>query len=282
MILKPDANTSFGEMHFGNALLGDKRRTDRLVSCADALCRHPGGTLPDKLNSPADLKAFYRLCDCPDVTHGAVLAPHQDRTLQCIEQMRRPILILHDATELDYTTHFSLADDLGQIGNGKHRGYICQNSLAVDPKTREVMGLTNQVLHHRVRVPKGETDAQRRDRKTRESRLWLHGTKGLPSRRQLVDVCDQGADTFEFLQHECNSGRRFVIRSAYNRGMLIGHHDTNRRSSSPSDASDTDGLPLGPSSDASVSPRSAASSPNTAQRFSFHGKPLTKGSSIAR
>jgi len=24
--------------------------------------RHPGGTLPDKLSSPADLKALYRLC----------------------------------------------------------------------------------------------------------------------------------------------------------------------------------------------------------------------------
>lgn len=231
MILKSDSNESFGEMHFGNALLGDKRRTNRLVRCADALCRHPGGTLPDKLNSPADLKALYRLCNCPDVTHEAVLAPHRERTLQMIQQTRRPILILHDATELDYTTHFSLADDLGQIGNGKHRGYICQNSLAVDPKTREVIGLTNQVLHHRVRVPKNETAAQRRDRKTRESRLWLHGTKGLPSRRQFVDVCDQGADTFEFLQHECYSGRRFVIRSTYSRGIVIGHNDSNCRSS---------------------------------------------------
>ena len=223
MILKSESNESFGQMHFGNAVLGDKRRTNCLVRCADALSRHPGGTLPDKINSPADLKAFYRLCDCPDVTHKAVLAPHRERTLQTIERLRRPILILHDATELDYTTHFSLADDLGQIGNGKYRGYICQNSLAVDPKTREVIGLANQVLHHRVRVPKSETAAQRRDRETRESRLWLHGTDGLPSRRQLVDVCDQGADTFEFLQHECYSGRRFVIRSAYNRGILIGH-----------------------------------------------------------
>ena len=230
MVLKSDSNESFGEMHFGNASLGDKRRTDRLVRCADAMCRHQGGTLPDKLNSPADLKAFYRLCDYPDVTHQAVFAPHQERTLQIIQEMRRPILILHDATELDYTTHYSVSG-LGQIGSGKHRGYICQNSLAVDPKTREVVGLTNQILHDRVRVPKGETDAQRRDRKTRESRLWLHGTKGLPSRRQLVDVCDQGADTFEFLQHECQSGRRFVIRSAYSRRIFTGHNDMKCRSS---------------------------------------------------
>lgn len=229
MILR-SSSKSFGESHFGNASLGDKRRTACLVRSANALCRHPGGTLPDKLNTPADLKAFYRLFDRPEVTHETVLAPHRDRTLQCIQRMRRPILVLHDATELDYSTHLSL-DGLGQIGNGKNRGYICQNSLAVDPKTREVIGLTNQVLHHRVRVRKGETGARRRERKTRESRLWLQGTKGLPNRRQLIDVCDQGADTFEFLQHECQSGRRFVIRSAYNRGTLVGHGDTNCRSS---------------------------------------------------
>jgi len=159
-----------------------------------------------------------------------VLAPHCEWTLEAIKQMRRTVLIIHDATELDYTTHPSLSG-LGQIGNGNHRGYICQNSLAVDPKRREVLGLTNQVLHHRVHAPKRETAAQRRDRETRESRLWLQGTEGLPSRRQFVDVCDQGADTFEFLQHECYSGRRFLIRSAHDRGIWIGHKETNCRGS---------------------------------------------------
>lgn len=230
MIMRSDSNQSFGDMHFGNAQLGDKRRTKRLVACADAMCRHPGGSLPDKFQSPADLKAFYRLCDCPDVTHQAILDAHRERTLEIIGRLRRPVLIIHDATELDYTTHESLSE-LGQIGNGNHRGYICQNSLAVDPQTRGVLGLTNQVLHHRVQAPKNETTAQRRERETRESRLWLHGTEGLPKRRQLVDVCDQGADTFEFLQHECYSGRHFVIRSAYDRGIWIGHEETNCRTS---------------------------------------------------
>ena len=52
------------------------------------------------------------------------------------------LTILHDTTELEYTTHKSL-DDLGPIGNGHRRGYITHNSLAVEPKTREVIGLCN-------------------------------------------------------------------------------------------------------------------------------------------
>jgi len=215
---------SFGEINFGSAELGDRRRTRRLVRSADLMCRRPGGSLPQKFRSPKDLRAYYRLMHCDKVTHESVLAPHRQAVLENLSQVKSTVLILHDATELDFTTHASLSG-LGQIGNGNHRGYIAQNSLAVNAKTREVLGLCNQVLHHRADVPKNETTAQKRHRKSRESLLWLKGVQPLPAHSQLVDVCDQGADTFEFLEHELRSGRRFVIRAAYDRAVLIGHGD---------------------------------------------------------
>jgi hypothetical protein len=97
--------------------------------------------------------------------------------------------------------------------------------LLVDPEHRQVRGLLQQVLHLRAKVPKSETKAQRRKRQDRESRLWLEGTAPLPAQRRLIDVCDQGADTFEFLAHETHSGRRFVIRAAYDRRIWVGHQD---------------------------------------------------------
>jgi len=214
---------SFGEVNFGNAKLGDARRTRRLVQTADLMCRRPGGSLPQKLNNPKDLRAFYRLMHCDRVTHEAILDSHRQATQSEIDQTPEPVLVLHDATELDFTTHRSLEEDLGQIGNGSCPGYIVQNSLAIEAKNRRVLGLYNQVLHHRADVPDGETMAQKRSRESRESLLWLQGTKPLPGDKKLVDVCDQGADTFEFLEQEVNSGRRFVIRAAYDRGIFIGH-----------------------------------------------------------
>ena len=65
----------FGEEHFGAAQLGDLRRTKRLVQLADKMVMHPGGTLPDKIDDPASLKALYRLVDQEEVTHATVLAP---------------------------------------------------------------------------------------------------------------------------------------------------------------------------------------------------------------
>ena len=98
---------SFGEMNFGHAELGDKRRTKRLVKVADQMCLRPGGSLPQKLRSPADLHAFYRLMDKDDVTHQAILDSHRQATLGRMKELEGPVLVLHDTTELEYTTRKS-------------------------------------------------------------------------------------------------------------------------------------------------------------------------------
>jgi len=208
-------------MHFGAVELGDQRRNERLPQLVDELVRHPGGTLPQKLPRPADLEAFYHLCQREEVTHAAVLAPHRAHVLQKLQTTKQFLLVVHDATEFDFSSRTSLKR-LGQIGNGCGRGYIAQQSLVVDPARGTVVGLANQILHRRAKVPKREGVAAKRERESRESRLWLQGTEGLPARRQVVDVCDRGADTFEFLEHEVHSGRTFVIRATYDRAIQPG------------------------------------------------------------
>jgi hypothetical protein len=224
-----DADPGLGHDIFGAAELGDRRRTARLVKSFDRMCAHPGGTLPDKMASPPDLRALYRLCDADGVTHEAVLAPARAHALARAGDRPGDVLVLHDATELDYTTLGSLADDLGQIGKGDHRGYLCHNVLAVAADSGDVLGLVDQVLHRRDEVSKDETLAEHRDRPTRESRLWVLGTRHLPADRRLIDVADQGADTFEFLEHEYRSGRRFVVRATEPRKVYAGHEPTGPR-----------------------------------------------------
>jgi hypothetical protein len=217
------SHDSFGEIHFGAAQLGNKARTRRLATLATQLVRHPGGTLPQKLGDPAALRATYRLMARREVTHQAVLASHRAETLRRISGHEGPVLIVCDATELDYTTITSL-ERLGQIGNGEHRrGYICQNCLAVDPQTRQALGLVNQLLHIRADAPEGENKEQSRRRLSRESRLWPDGTRDLPGDWRLVVVCDRGGDTFEELEHEQRSGRRVVVRARHDRRILAGH-----------------------------------------------------------
>ena len=218
-----ETDVNLGQLLFGHAQLGDKRRTVRLPELFNRMQRHPGGTLPDKLSEPADLRAFYRLCDADDVTHTALIDAARQHTFRRIAESQGPVLILRDATELDFTSLSSLADQLGQIGKGTRRGYICQNVLAVEADTGDVLGLIDQILHCRDEVPDNETLAEHRERATRESLLWLRGTNNLPNDTKLIDVSDQGSDTFEFLEHECHSGRRFVVRAHKVRTVYAGH-----------------------------------------------------------
>jgi hypothetical protein len=218
------AMPSFGRSDFGDVALGDPRRTRRLVALVDLLDRHPGGTLPDKFNRPADLRAFYRLMNRPEVTHEVLIGSHGDATRQRVRALGSGVVLqLHDATELDFTTKTTLLDQLGQIGQGTRRGYICHNSLAVRADTGETLGLLSQILHHRADVPDGETVPQARAREDRESRLWVRGAAACgpaPKGIQCVDVSDSLSDTFEYLAYEVTHERPFVLRAKENRKLV--------------------------------------------------------------
>lgn len=217
---------TFGQQHFGHLELGDKRRSARLPRLVDAMCRHPGGTLPQKLSEPADLRSLYRLVNAPQVTHEAVMKTHFQVTREKIDQTvsaGHTVLIVHDATELDYSSKTTLVPHLGQIGQGTNWGYICHNSLAIRADTKEALGLTSQILHHRADVPKGETTKQRRERENRESRLWVQGARqsGIASTLgMVVDVSDSLSDTFEYMAFEIGAERSFVLRARENRKLV--------------------------------------------------------------
>jgi len=212
------AGWAFAVEHFGAVDLGDQRRKQRLLATVARVIEHPGGSLPQKMQSPAALKGLYRLVQNDRVTHESVLAPHRQLTL---DRMRKEkvVLVIHDTTELDFTGKKSLKD-LGQVGNGSQRGYLCHQSLAVVPQTREVLGLAQQTLYCRPQVPADEPREAKRQRQNRESRLWQQGCEkigSLPQDVLGVDVADRAADLFEFLDYEHRNGRSYVVRSLHNR-----------------------------------------------------------------
>lgn len=215
----------FGREHFSQAELGDLRRTKRLVKVADRIVSHPGGTLPAKMGTPADLKALYRLVDCDAVTHAAVIQTHRQLTLERMRQCKGVVLLIHDTTQLDFTGKRSLSK-LGQIAKGFHRGYLCHNTLAVEFEGGRVIGLASQILHTRPKVPRKEPRKKRRDRTNRESRLWKRGSEAVgppPPTCTWVDVCDRGADLFEYLDHKhAQAGGWYVVRSKHDRVVWAG------------------------------------------------------------
>lgn len=165
---------AWAEAHFTGTRLGDRRRSRRLMAAAAVLANRPEGTLPQRF-ALAPLRAVYRLCNRPEVTRQAVTEPHLTATREAIGATRSATLILHDSTELVFTSHHALTG-LGQTGNGRGRGLLQHNSLAIDAATGMVHGLIAQQVSPRPKAPKNESRAAREGRE-RQSQVWARGVR---------------------------------------------------------------------------------------------------------
>src|SRR5262249_3715003 len=144
-----------------------------------------------------ELRGFYRLCDQSQATLAALQQPHWEQTRQAMRLLPL-VLILHDTTELDFTSHRKLTG-VGPIGDGNGKGFLQHNSLAIVPQPRQVLGLAYQQLKVRQPAPQGESTYQRK-RRARESELWQQGFRAAgppPAGCCWVDVCDRGSDDYE-------------------------------------------------------------------------------------
>jgi hypothetical protein len=210
---------AWAEAHFGGADLGDRRRTRRLVRCAAAIAAHPEKSFPQVFDWDG-LRAFYRLCEQPAVTLTSVQGPHWRLTRQSMAG-EPLVLILHDTTELDFTAHAAL-EGAGPIGDGRGRGFLQHNSLAVVPEPRRGLGLAYQQLRVRAAAPPGESSARRR-RRGRESDLWPEGIRAAgpaPEGCCWVDVGDRGCDIYEAMAAARGAGHHFLLRLTQDRRVF--------------------------------------------------------------
>ena len=146
----------WAQTQFGSARLGHKRRTKRLIKVARQIALDCMASLPDQIESWADLKGAYRFFDTKAVTFEAVAEPHWELTRNCGPGRK---LIIDDTTELDFGCSRQI-DGVGPVGTGLGKGFLLHNAMMVDPVTHEVLGLAGQELFLRKPAPKKETRAE--------------------------------------------------------------------------------------------------------------------------
>jgi Transposase DNA-binding/Transposase Tn5 dimerisation domain len=211
---------AWAERNFATAQLGDRRRTRRLVESAARIAAHPEKAFP-QIFDWNDLRGFYRVCDRQETTLAAVMQPHWDQTRQAMAEQPL-VLIVHDTTELDFTSHHALTG-IGPIGNERGRGLLQHNSLAIVPRPRQVLGLAYQQCRVRQPAPQGESTYQRK-RRPRESDLWTEGIRAAgrpPAGCCWVDVADRGSDDYEVMRAAQAVGHHFLIRANQNRRVFV-------------------------------------------------------------
>jgi hypothetical protein len=207
----------WAQQTFGEVRLGHRSRTERAVMMAAAIAADPAASLPKQMESEAALHAAYRFLQTPEVSYERLMRPHVEQTRQVMGQHKQ-VLLIQDTTEVDYQ-HHPTTTGLGPIGNGTHHGFLLQTVLAIEPVSRQVLGIAHQEPFLRKAVPKGETKRER-ERRQRESQVWERSVQAIgepPAGVQWIHVGDRYSDMFPFLwacrQQHCD----FVVRAAQDR-----------------------------------------------------------------
>jgi hypothetical protein len=216
----PDCQ-QWAQEHFGAAKLGDPRRTTRLVGSAAAIAAHPEISFPS-LFDWNELRAFYNLCGRDEATLQSLQTPHWQHTRQAMATLPL-VLIVHDTTELDFTSHHAL-QGAGPIGDHRGQGLLQHNSLAFTPDGSRLLGLAYQQLKVRQPTPPKETRKARKKR-ARESQMWMEGIRAPgrpPGGSTWVDVGDRGADIYEAMEESAGIGHHFLFRACQNRAVFKG------------------------------------------------------------
>jgi hypothetical protein len=211
---------------FGDADLGDKRRTRRLVRLAAMMAADSSGSIPRQTGGGADMKAAYRLFASNDVTHAAVCQPHFEQTRHAAGQIPT-VFLVQDTMVLSFTSH-GACEGLGPIGQGQGlAGLHQQNILALDPIRRRPLGLMYQRHYSRTPRPKGWKASGNGPRSVpleqRESHWWVAAIAAIgspPPGVRWVHVGDRGEDLF-VAYHEARKQRAdWLIRVSQDRRVL--------------------------------------------------------------
>jgi len=213
---------------FGDADVGDARRTARLVHLAQAFGTQPSASLPAASDDAAMLKAAYRFFANDAIDPANMLASHVQATYQRLRQVPL-VLAVPDTTLLDWTDH-PATTGLGPLASATHQGLLAHSTLAITPD-HVPLGLLAQDVWARDAATYG----QQRDHKQRavadkESHKWITSVQAVNAARELcpttafISVGDRESDVYDLFLAPRQVGVELLVRAAWDR--RVAHDET--------------------------------------------------------
>jgi len=218
---------SWAQTVFGQAELGDKRRTKRLVAFADSIAKNTGKSLVKSCQSSAEIEGAYRLLRNSEIDVERIADAGFEA---CAEQAKSHdlLLALEDTTSLKFG-HKSVRDELGHItSNKKGRGMHAHSSLLFAPHSQQVVGLIEQHRWTRnIKTYGKRKHCTQTSYHEKESYKWERASRRVEERlgehiSNVITVCDREADIYDYLIYKVNHGHRFVVRSSQSRCIIEG------------------------------------------------------------
>lgn len=212
-----DANWALEE--FGQAELGDSRRTSRLVELALAFGACPGSSIPEASQSAFAAKAAYRFFSNDDIRAESILASHVLSTQRRIQSIP-VVLAVQDTTNLDWNSH-PATTGLGPLDARTHRGLMTHTTLALSPEQVPLGLLQQQVWARSETLRQG--DHKTRPIEEKESRKWLESleaviqAKAACPQTHFVSVGDRESDVYDLFLVDRPAGVDLLVRAAQDR-----------------------------------------------------------------
>lgn len=217
---------------FGQAELGDRRRTRRLVKIATDLARDKGATVPQACGTDsAAQEAAYRFIRNEAIEPAWVGQAAYGATVKRALD-HETMVEIQDSTTLSY--QHRVAEELGDLGGGENsaqRGFWVHSSLLVDAETGETVGLLDVQTWMRSTEERGQRH-QRKQRayESKESFKWqrtteeVRGRLGPQQMKRVISVSDRESDIYQYMANKLDHDERFVVRACWDR-VVRGEQD---------------------------------------------------------
>lgn len=209
---------------FGQAQLGDARRTARLVRMGAAAARSPAGKVSAVFADDAELQGAYDWLESPHVpVEGVELGVGQAVARRCAEQEH--IFAAVDGSSLTFVDREG-GRGLGAVGTyaGGARGLKVISTLAMSAAGVPI-GLVRQVTWRRpVEKPTNRRPASKRPISKKETRHWLEAVRSTAERidaaggrTHITFVIDREGDSAAMLSALATTKHGFIVRGNWDR-----------------------------------------------------------------
>jgi hypothetical protein len=226
---------TWAEKEFGNAPLGDKRLSDRLVECASAKAKVPDRAFTGVAKGDwAAVKGYYRMIDHPDETAVSmenILKPHRERTIRRM-MAQKTVLCIQDGTSLNYSG-LSQCEGLGVIGtnqtDAQSMGLHLHSTFVVNSDGLPLGILRAECLARESKSKEDKRPPASIPIEEKNTYSWIQSLRDCVAishempHTKVISVTDREADFYElFDEQRKNPTVDLLVRAKHNRSIKGG------------------------------------------------------------
>jgi hypothetical protein len=209
------------EEEFNILKIGNGHNKKRVMKIMSNMIRNPGKSVLSQSATRTEAKAAYQFFNNPNIDINEMARIHQFRTIERIVETEKPILIIQDTTEANYTTKYSKSGlcDLGR----NQKGIKLHNSIALTQDGLN-LGVLSQIMISDDYISGKELSKHEKEMRSiddKETKKWIDSfidsTILIPHDIDVTVISDRESDIYEYFATVISHKFFFLTRIKQNR-----------------------------------------------------------------